>query len=193
MPDAAVLKRHGAAREWPTPGSTPAGSLFLMTTTDSHDTVPEARSNKFIKHLPEEFLRPDEGLDFFRYTSARLTSVEHGRWDASLGISPPTNEAMEAARTRLYVVASPTSVFPAIAPDGDGGLEIVWRASGKELNLAVTEDGVIHVWADRNLGTTFEAGTEVTSDIYTELMQVLSELTSQVERLNPNWRRQFDI
>lgn len=128
--------------------------------------------------------------DFFHYADRLMLDIGSGGWEPDLA-DAPTSAAMQKARSLLRQVARPSTVYPAIAPDGDGGLDIQWVADGHSLRLTVDSVGAVSVKMDRKFGAVVdETPVNGTKDLVA-IMRALAELTQYVERHNPSWRRWF--
>lgn len=89
----------------------------------------------------------------------RLAALEEN-WD-SYHAHPPTEAAIDTARRFTAALAALAEVDPKlhtqIVPAVDGGLLFVWREGGWELDIDVTADGKLQVWAHTTDDTvTFE-------------------------------------
>ncbi len=102
----------------------------------------------------------------------------------------------EAARVRaervLRSMGKPSSVFPSIAPDGDGGVLIAWMASLQTISIEIQADGCggyCHVTDVRGV-TELELhfGMSLSAK---RLGQALDRLSAKVRAVNPHWRGAF--
>lgn len=135
---------------------------------------------------------PDEGeRDFFEHSELVLKRLEHPEWSPELEIEPPTNAALVSARRELRRIARPSSIFPSIAPDGEGGVDVTWMAGPQRLSINIDSSGVVSAYAVSREGRVLVDGTMSGRRAVLSFAKALWELSERIERINPNWRRSF--
>ncbi len=136
-------------------------------------------------------VRPVEG-SFFTNVDERLKqlTVVGDTWDPT--VNPITEAACGRAHKILWAMGKPTSVYPAISPDSDGGVSISWRAGLSSISIDVDSDGssgYVHITNDSGREVlSFEFGERLSAK---KLGQALDRLSTRVQYPNPAWRNLF--
>lgn len=133
-------------------------------------------------------IRSTENL-FQRYTEAALGRLGRLDWPEEMG-PPPTVRSVEAADRILRSIGRAKSVYPTIAADGDGGIDVLWKADDRLLRIWIDEDGESHAWLPEGFGLP-SGRIEVTDPQLKVLREALFQFSRFVEEANPDWRRWF--
>lgn len=167
---------HGAY----TTASSPILSSFYRRTADV--SSPESTSFEIFDYLDRSFSRLER-----TFVSA-----------------PPDSEfalkqgVVDCVRRILYRACDSRTVFPQLAPDGDGGLVAVWHAG--ELMVQINTDDELHsefIFVRGNEIRTLHVNGEGQEhdpnqqESIGELRRWLLELSQHVNKHNPGWRRLF--
>lgn len=141
------------------------------------------------RYEPREWL-PHDG-SFKSFITARLVkAMQPTAFDEDM--RPATPEAVSRALRLLVSISKPSSVYPSIVPDGDGGISIAWIAGKQMLVIDIEADGQSgYARATNSAGQTilnFEFGRDVASK---RLGQALDRLSARVSSVNPHWRNLY--
>lgn len=124
-----------------------------------------------------------EGL--IGYLSRKLTAFA-----SSTG--PADSVAPHVATWALQVFTDATDadqfVFPAIAPDGDSGAVLYWRAGNATIEVELASDFSYYLRATDQAGQEIFEHEGIGTLPATELMSALRDLSLRVNLLNPSWR-----
>lgn len=124
------------------------------------------------------------------YCTRLVVRLSEATWDPDLGIEVPTPLALTGTLAILIAVGRTGSIYPAIAPDGDGGLDVAWKADGSVLRFSVDPDGETTLWVPQRFGPPLH-GVPLDQDGRKALTLALEALSRYVDATNPAWRRWF--
>ena len=115
-----------------------------------------------------------------------IASYIQRRLDRLCSITPASCKRLEEI---LAQVCSPSSVFPTINPDGEGGVSAVWHAGGVYALEVIVENDL------ETFAVLTEPGQQIESIAMTDIQAVdkvrihLGNLSVYVEQHNPDWRQ----
>jgi hypothetical protein len=143
---------------------------------ESHHVSSVGRSSPFI---------------FSQYVSRKLDhlrSLPRG-WDGDRA-QPVTQSATWGMYCLLTQLGDARTVFPFLAPDGNGGVMAEWRAGEWRLEIEVSDAGDAYVYARTANGVLVDDDL-VGSEMVDRVRRLLLELSADVRAHNPAWRRLF--
>lgn len=128
--------------------------------------------------------------DFMAYASARLHELGKTDWPEA-GYKRISRTVIEQTRTILRAVQGEDSVYPSIAPDGEGGAMLYWRVAKASIEIDVEADGTRYARVTDSSGKVVLDVDRIDVEVTRTLRKSLATLSSSVGTANPNWRAAF--
>jgi len=150
----------------------------------SAEEGPHAGSSILAQPSPSPF----EAIQYVRNRLGELSRLPND-WDGNGGVGA-SDRAHRSLLLALQAICDRRTVFPFLAPTGDGGVIAEWRASAERVEIECEADGTLHVYATTERGSV-RIDDVWSDDVRRKTRRALLELSARVSRENPAWRRLF--
>ena len=134
--------------------------------------------------------RTPEPSDVFTYIRASLRMIA-ATTIVDTTEQPITTEVLDEHRKILFFACDPQTVYPRLAPDGDGGITATWHAGDHMIEILTDETAETHAFVKAGSELKVLDISEQDRSSLGELRLRLLELSENVRRSNPSWRNLF--